>query len=142
MVLDAYINLWIYHTQFLFVIWYSHVIVNNYFFLPVMFFIILVCNIKLFNPDHAFNCLKNLQNWLLFVHFLIWGLYVCHLTWELFVCWLEKCLLTWLQFVTWHENCLSVKGPLWSWSYCTWISNYLCNRCLSPLMLWVYFVQH
>jgi hypothetical protein len=25
----------------------------------------------------------------------------------------------------------------WSWSYCCWIYNYLCNQCLSPLKLWV-----
>jgi hypothetical protein len=25
----------------------------------------------------------------------------------------------------------------WSWSYGSWIYNYLCNPCLSPLMLWV-----
>ena len=25
----------------------------------------------------------------------------------------------------------------WSWSYGSWIYNYLCNWCLSPLMLWV-----
>jgi len=25
----------------------------------------------------------------------------------------------------------------WSWSYCSWIYNYLCNQCLSPLTLWV-----
>jgi len=24
-----------------------------------------------------------------------------------------------------------------SWSYCSWIYNYLCNQCLSPLKLWV-----
>jgi len=23
--------------------------------------------------------------------------------------------------------------PLWSWSYGSWINNYLCNQCLSPL---------
>jgi hypothetical protein len=32
------------------------------------------------------------------------------------------------------------KGPSSPWSYgswkCSWISNYLCNQCLSPLMLW------
>ena len=28
------------------------------------------------------------------------------------------------------------KGPSWPWSYCSWISNYLCNQCLSPPMLW------
>jgi hypothetical protein len=29
--------------------------------------------------------------------------------------------------------------PFWrlSWSYGSWIYNYLCNQCLSPLMLWV-----
>jgi hypothetical protein len=27
-------------------------------------------------------------------------------------------------------------GPSWPWSYGSWIYNYLCNRCLSPLM-WV-----
>jgi hypothetical protein len=29
------------------------------------------------------------------------------------------------------------KGPSWSYSYGSWIYNYLCNQCLSPLMLWV-----
>jgi hypothetical protein len=28
-------------------------------------------------------------------------------------------------------------GPSWLWSYGSWIYNYLCNQCLSPLMLWV-----
>ena len=28
-------------------------------------------------------------------------------------------------------------GPSWSWSYGRLIYNYLCNQCLSPLMLWV-----
>ena len=31
----------------------------------------------------------------------------------------------------------SFEGPLWSWSYGSWIYNYLCNQCLSPLKLWV-----
>ncbi len=37
-------------------------------------------------------------------------------------------------------NCYALtpsKGPLWSWSYGSWVYNYLCIRCLSPLMLWV-----
>jgi hypothetical protein len=34
--------------------------------------------------------------------------------------------------------CLSyVKGPSLPWSYISWIYNYLCNKCLSPLMLCV-----
>ena len=28
-------------------------------------------------------------------------------------------------------------GPSWSWSYGSWIYNYVCNQCLSPLTLWV-----
>jgi hypothetical protein len=30
-----------------------------------------------------------------------------------------------------------VTRPSWSWSYGSWIYNYLCNRCLLPLTLWV-----
>ena len=30
-------------------------------------------------------------------------------------------------------------GPSWPWSYGIWIYNYLCNQCLSSLMLWVRF---
>jgi len=29
------------------------------------------------------------------------------------------------------------RGLSWSWSYDSWIYNYLCNRCLSPLKSWV-----
>ena len=29
------------------------------------------------------------------------------------------------------------RGRLRSWSYGSWIYNYLCNQCLSPLKLWV-----
>jgi hypothetical protein len=29
------------------------------------------------------------------------------------------------------------EGQSWPWSYGSWIYNYLCNPCLSPLMLWV-----
>ena len=32
---------------------------------------------------------------------------------------------------------LTINGPSWPWSYGSWIYNYLCNQCLSPLMLWV-----
>ena len=28
-------------------------------------------------------------------------------------------------------------GPSWSWSYSSWIYNYLCNQCVSPLTLWI-----
>ena len=30
-----------------------------------------------------------------------------------------------------------LDSAVWSWSYGSWIYNYLCNQCLSPLTLWV-----
>ena len=29
------------------------------------------------------------------------------------------------------------QGSSWSWSYGSWIYNFLCNQCLQPLTLWV-----
>jgi hypothetical protein len=39
------------------------------------------------------------------------------------------------HYIEYHFICL--RGPSWPWSYGSWIYNYLCNQCLSPLMLWV-----
>ena len=33
---------------------------------------------------------------------------------------------------------VSKQGLSWPWSYGSWIYNYLCNQCLSPLMLWIW----
>jgi hypothetical protein len=38
-----------------------------------------------------------------------------------------------------HNNIKMCEGPSWSWYNGSWIYNYLCNQCLSPLMLWVRF---
>ena len=38
--------------------------------------------------------------------------------------------LMWWKFIS------DLQGPSWSWSYGSWIYNYLCNQCLSPLKLW------
>ena len=39
------------------------------------------------------------------------------------------------------NTCISISdklpGTSWLWSYGSWIYNYLCNQCLSPLKLWV-----
>ena len=35
------------------------------------------------------------------------------------------------------SNFLFFWGPSWPWSHGSWIYNYLCNRCLSPLILLV-----
>ena len=32
---------------------------------------------------------------------------------------------------------LTNTGPSWPWSSGSWIYNYLCNQCLSPLIMWV-----
>jgi hypothetical protein len=36
-----------------------------------------------------------------------------------------------------HSDSQFYLGPSWLWSYGSWIYSYLCNQCLSPLMLWV-----
>ena len=33
---------------------------------------------------------------------------------------------------------MTIWGPSWSWSYGSWIYNYLCNQYPSPLTLWVW----
>jgi hypothetical protein len=46
-----------------------------------------------------------------------------------------------VKFFIWHWGSIIMlrmsEGPSWPWSYGSWIYNYLCNQCLSPLMLWV-----
>ena len=50
-----------------------------------------------------------------------------------------KCLMLNIYLYPLSEfNSSSLKqGPLWLWSYGSWICNYLCNQYLSPLTLWV-----
>ena len=33
-----------------------------------------------------------------------------------------------------------LQGSSWPWSYGIWIYNYLCNQCLSPLVLWIWIL--
>ena len=35
-------------------------------------------------------------------------------------------------------NLLKSTEPSWPWSYGSWIYNYLCKQCLSPLQLWMW----
>jgi hypothetical protein len=42
-----------------------------------------------------------------------------------------------ISFVKCMLTLIMNSGASWSWSYGRWIYNYLCNRCLSPLKLWV-----
>jgi hypothetical protein len=46
------------------------------------------------------------------------------------------CGRSWFSPVILLPNFQSSSGS-WPWSYGSWIYNYLCNQCLSPLMLWV-----
>jgi hypothetical protein len=39
--------------------------------------------------------------------------------------------------LTFWSITVTISGTSWSWSYGSWIDNYLCNQCLSPLKLWV-----
>jgi len=56
-------------------------------------------------------------------------------------CWYKQMLYVNLPLLL-HYNDLTIHLILyeelsWSWSYGSWIYNYLCNKCLSPLTLWV-----
>jgi len=41
------------------------------------------------------------------------------------------------KFVTGATLLQLDSGLSWSWWYSSWIYDYLCNQCLSPLTLWV-----
>jgi hypothetical protein len=45
-----------------------------------------------------------------------------------------KCSIKWQELVNFLSRSQELSKP---WSYGSWIYNYLCNQCLSPLMLWV-----
>ena len=51
-------------------------------------------------------------------------------------CWLGKVEKVYIKSKCWTPN--QRQGPSWPLSYSSWIFNYLCNQCLSSLMLlWV-----
>ena len=49
-----------------------------------------------------------------------------------------KYMFYFTEWTRWNKNIsFTWKGLSWSWFYGSWIYNYLCNLCLSPLKLWV-----
>jgi len=53
---------------------------------------------------------------------------------------LQRCaffLFIFIFVIVDYENIKFKEGPSWSWSYGSWIYNYLCNQCRSPIKLWV-----
>jgi hypothetical protein len=59
---------------------------------------------------------------------LVYGYNICVIVWLLLFC-----------LILIYTTCLypDITKHKWSWLYGSWIYNYLCNQCLSPLMLWV-----
>jgi hypothetical protein len=43
----------------------------------------------------------------------------------------------WAEYFTNYHNLHLIHRLSWPWSYGSWIYNYPCNQCLSPLTLWV-----
>jgi hypothetical protein len=37
-----------------------------------------------------------------------------------------------------NQSGIFIRGVMWPWSYGSWIYHYLCNQCISPLILWVW----
>ena len=67
--------------------------------------------------------------------------------------WKYRNMVTWLHCdLIYHTAFLSLPEnwrPSWTWSHDSYIYNYLCNQCISPLKLWVrtadgevYSIQH
>ena len=54
-----------------------------------------------------------------------------------FVLWTIVCLHALFLFGLWPLY-IYPFGISWSWSYDSWIYNYLCNQCLSPLTLYIW----
>ena len=50
----------------------------------------------------------------------------------------QSCEKNILFILLFHSKIKAVYSSSWSWSYGSWIYNYLCNQCLSPLTLWVW----
>ena len=64
---------------------------------------------------------------------------VCMMLCFLF-CLSSSCVLGTVCMMLCFLFCLSSScdlGTSWPWLYGSWIYNYLCNQCLSPLILWV-----
>ena len=72
------------------------------------------------------------MSWSIFVFngLSLWG--GCSFCWYWWNCWPSPFKLSF------YNRCTCIfSGPSWPWSYGSWIYNYLCNQCLSPLMLWL-----
>jgi hypothetical protein len=48
-----------------------------------------------------------------------------------------KIIIVITYMISLKQQCISNVGPSCPWTYDRWIYNYLCNECLSPLMVWV-----
>ena len=59
------------------------------------------------------------------------------LVWCIVYCQFYLDLRSWLHL--WFIQIFPDKfeGFVVAWSHCSWVYNYLCNWCLSPMMLWV-----
>jgi hypothetical protein len=114
---------------------------NAVYFLFYIDFWNIVCSFSCCRVNTAWYCL--LFYFLLSVQFLK---YISVSGWN------HTPVLTWTYYIISISNKIKNKkyhtvgtftqsnrkvGPSWSWSYDSWIYNYLCNQCLSPLKLWV-----
>ena len=72
--------------------------------------------------NNVFRYLENTMLYTIFIIVVLWAFSVININ-------IPTCI--WSSFYTF------IPGPSWSWFNGSWIYNYLCNQCLSPLTLWV-----
>ena len=90
--------------------------INSFAFIPQ-------CTVDIIHHVHSLSELAyNVQHYVWLRTLKCFLLFICH-TFSPQLWYIGDTGITW-------------KGPSW-WSYCSWIYNYLCNQCLSPLKLWV-----
>ena len=59
---------------------------------------------------------------------------ICNFPFDFYTRWYYQVMILIWNIIVYF---LMRSVPSWSWPYGSWIFNYLCNQCLSPLTLWV-----
>jgi hypothetical protein len=65
-----------------------------------------------------------------YASFIVLLIVTLYITFWLWACYIINAIISecWYSY----NHTFHLQGPSWSWSYGSWIYNYLCNQCLSP----------
>ena len=87
---------------------------------------------------------KHIEYWKgVYTQICVWDKYICvccEVVWSRFILVKFRVKFSLLLQVKLYKFVLDEWGQSWSWLYGSWIYGHLCNRCLSPLTLWVWIL--